>query len=56
MDETKEVRPHGVPIKVRRAVAYIVLVFFALLCLIWFYILLINSYLVRNFYQLHDYL
>jgi multiple sugar transport system permease protein len=43
MDETKEVRPHGVPIKVRRAVAYIVLVFFALLCLIWFYILLINS-------------
>ncbi len=36
-------KPHGVPIGVRRTVAYIVLIFFSLLCLIWFYILLINS-------------
>ena len=33
----------GIPVGTRRVISYIVLIFFALLCLIWFYILLINS-------------
>ncbi len=36
-------KPHGIPIGIRRIIAYIVLIFFSFLCLIWFYILLINS-------------
>ena len=43
MNNDYAMKPHGVPIGVRRAIAYIVLIFFSFLCLIWFYILLINS-------------
>ncbi len=43
MNNDTQMKPHGVPIGVRRIIAYIVLVFFSFLCLIWFYILLINS-------------
>ncbi len=43
MNNETTMKPHGVPIGVRRTVAYIVLIFFSALCLIWFYILLINS-------------
>ena len=43
MDNNTTMKPHGVPIGVRRTIAYIVLIFFSFLCLIWFYILLINS-------------
>ena len=43
MNNDTAMKPHGVPIGVRRTIAYIVLIFFSFLCLIWFYILLINS-------------
>ena len=43
MNNDTTMKPHGVPIGVRRTIAYIVLIFFSFLCLIWFYILLINS-------------
>ena len=43
MNNDIQMKPHGVPIGVRRTIAYIVLAFFSFLCLIWFYILLINS-------------
>ena len=43
MNNDIQMKPHGVPIGVRRTIAYIVLIFFSFLCLIWFYILLINS-------------
>ncbi len=43
MNNDTQMKPHGVPIGVRRTIAYIVLIFFSFLCLIWFYILLINS-------------
>ncbi len=33
----------GIGIKARRAIAYVVLIFFSLLCLIWFYFLIINA-------------
>ncbi len=33
----------GVGIRARRAIAYIVLIFFSILCLIWFYFLFINA-------------
>ncbi len=43
MNNDTQMKPHGVPIGVRRTIAYVVLIFFSFLCLIWFYILLINS-------------
>lgn len=43
MNNETTMKTHGVPIGVRRTIAYIVLIFFSFLCLIWFYILLINS-------------
>ena len=43
MNNETTMKPHGVPIGVRRTIAYITLIFFSFLCLIWFYILLINS-------------
>ena len=43
MNYDTQARTHGVPVGVRRTIAYIVLIFFSVLCLIWFYILLINS-------------
>ncbi len=43
MNNEITMKKHGVPIGIRRLIAYIVLIFFSLLCLIWFYILLINS-------------
>ena len=43
MNNDIQMKPHGVPIGIRRLIAYIVLIFFSALCLIWFYILLINS-------------
>ena len=43
MNNDTQARTHGVPVGVRRTIAYIVLIFFSVLCLIWFYILLINS-------------
>ncbi len=43
MNNDTAMKSHGVPIGVRRTIAYIVLIFFSFLCLIWFYILLINS-------------
>ncbi len=33
----------GIPVGTRRVISYIVLIFFTFLCLVWFYILLINS-------------
>ena len=36
-------KTHGVPVGVRRTIAYVVLIFFSFLCLIWFYIMIINS-------------
>ncbi|MCR5650540.1 MAG: carbohydrate ABC transporter permease [Lachnospiraceae bacterium] len=42
MEENRKVSK-GIPVKTRRVISYIVLIFFSLLCLIWFYILLINS-------------
>ncbi|MCR5716368.1 MAG: carbohydrate ABC transporter permease, partial [Lachnospiraceae bacterium] len=41
--ESAQQKTHGLPVGVRRAISYIVLIFFTFLCLIWFYILLINS-------------
>ncbi len=41
--ESIQNKTHGLPVGVRRAIAYIVLILFTFLCLIWFYILLINS-------------
>ncbi|MBR1623417.1 MAG: carbohydrate ABC transporter permease [Pseudobutyrivibrio sp.] len=38
-----ENKKRGVPVGVRRTIAYLVLIFFTLFCLIWFYILFINS-------------
>ena len=43
MNNDTQMKTHGVPIGVRRTIAYVVLIFFSVLCLIWFYILLINS-------------
>ncbi len=43
MENQAAAKTHGLPIGARRTIAYIVLVFFSFLCLIWFYILLINS-------------
>ncbi|MCR5402583.1 MAG: carbohydrate ABC transporter permease [Butyrivibrio sp.] len=43
MNNDISMKTHGLPVGVRRAIAYIVLIFFSFLCLIWFYILLINS-------------
>lgn len=43
MNNDIQMKSHGVPIGIRRLIAYIVLIFFTFLCLIWFYILLINS-------------
>jgi len=42
MDEYK-VKEHGLNVHVRRVIAYIVLVFFTILCLFWFYLLIINA-------------
>ena len=42
MEENRKVSK-GIPVRTRRVISYIVLIFFTLLCLIWFYILLINS-------------
>ncbi|MCR4694834.1 MAG: carbohydrate ABC transporter permease [Pseudobutyrivibrio sp.] len=39
----KDNRKKGVNVGLRRAVAYLVLILITLLCLIWFYVLLINS-------------
>ena len=36
-------KTHGMSVRSRRILAYVVLIFFTLVCLIWFYILLINS-------------
>ena len=33
----------GIGIKARRVIAYVVLIFFSILCLIWFYFLFINA-------------
>ncbi|MCR5602941.1 MAG: carbohydrate ABC transporter permease [Lachnospiraceae bacterium] len=36
-------RNHGMSVGARRVLAYVVLIFFTIVCLIWFYILIINS-------------
>jgi multiple sugar transport system permease protein len=43
-DESKQKKVNaGLPIGVRRAIAYVVLIFLSILCLFWFYILFINA-------------
>ena len=40
MDENSQLKVNaGLPIKARRVIAYIVLIFLSILCLFWFYIL-----------------
>ncbi|MGN0514572.1 MAG: carbohydrate ABC transporter permease [Lachnospiraceae bacterium] len=44
MNENSQLKVNaGLPIKVRRVIAYIVLIFLSVLCLFWFYILFINA-------------
>lgn len=44
MDENSQLKVNaGLPIKARRVIAYIVLIFLSILCLFWFYILFINA-------------
>lgn len=44
MNENSQLKVNaGLPIKVRRVIAYIVLIFLSILCLFWFYILFINA-------------
>ncbi len=43
MNNDLAVKSHGLPVGVRRAIAYIVLILFTFLCLIWFYMMVINS-------------
>ncbi len=38
-----EKKAHGTSVKVRRVISYVVLILLTLLCLIWFYILVINA-------------
>ena len=40
---TENKQSKGLPIGVRRAIAYIVLIFMSILCLVWFYILFVNA-------------
>ena len=40
---TENKHSKGLPIGVRRAIAYIVLIFMSILCLVWFYILFVNA-------------
>lgn len=40
---TENKQSKGLPIVVRRAIAYIVLIFMSILCLVWFYILFVNA-------------
>ncbi len=43
MNNDAAAKSHGLPVGVRRTIAYIVLIIFSFLCLIWFYIMVINS-------------
>jgi multiple sugar transport system permease protein len=36
-------KERGIPVKTRRAIAYVVLVFITIMCLFWFYVLFINA-------------
>ena len=43
MNNTANKKSKGIPIGVRRAIAYVVLILVSFLCLFWFYILFINA-------------